>query len=75
MEAHYARYEMPFNEARRTMADVPEGASLVANPISAAPGFHLGNVYAFAGVPAIFTDLVTRWPAFGRWGPVRVAAR
>jgi hypothetical protein len=27
------------------------------------------------GVPAIFTDLVTRWPAFGRWGPRDFAAR
>ena len=27
------------------------------------------------GVPGIFTDLVTRWPAFGRWGPSDLATR
>lgn len=54
LAAHYKRLELPFNEARRTMADVPEGATLVPNPISAAPGFQLQNVFAFAGVPDIF---------------------
>lgn len=41
------------NEARLRMADVPEGSTLVDNPISAAPGFRIGNVYVFAGVPRI----------------------
>jgi len=41
------------NEARLRMAHVPEGASLIENPISAAPGFRLGNVLVMAGVPAI----------------------
>lgn len=31
--------------------------------------------YWVPGVPAIFTDLVRRWPAFGRWGPQDLAAR
>jgi len=31
--------------------------------------------YWVPGVPAIFTDLVRRWPAFGRWGPQDFAAR
>jgi molybdopterin-biosynthesis enzyme MoeA-like protein len=35
------------------MADVPEGAVLVDNPVSAAPGFRMENVYVFAGVPRI----------------------
>ena len=35
------------------MADIPAGASLIANPVSAAPGFHIENVYVFAGVPSI----------------------
>ena len=41
------------NEARLRMAHVPEGASLVENPVSAAPGFRMGNVFVLAGVPSI----------------------
>ncbi len=45
------RFKM--NEARMRMARIPVGADLVENRISAAPGFHIGNVFVFAGVPAI----------------------
>jgi molybdenum cofactor synthesis domain-containing protein len=41
------------NEARLRMAHVPQGASLIDNPVSAAPGFRMGNVFVMAGVPAI----------------------
>jgi len=41
------------NEARLKMARVPEGALLIENPISAAPGFRVENVFALAGVPPI----------------------
>jgi len=41
------------NEARMRMARVPEGAELVLNKVSAAPGFWLGNVIVLAGVPSI----------------------
>ena len=41
------------NEARLKMADVPEGATLVDNPVSGAPGYRMGNVFVLAGVPAI----------------------
>ena len=40
-------------EARLKMTEIPVGASLVVNPISWAPGFHIGNVYVFAGIPKI----------------------
>lgn len=40
------------------MARVPEGAVLIDNPISAAPGFSLGNVHVMAGVPNIFQAMV-----------------
>jgi molybdenum cofactor synthesis domain-containing protein len=40
-------------EARLRMAHVPEGATLIDNPVSAAPGFQIGNVYVLAGVPRI----------------------
>jgi molybdenum cofactor synthesis domain-containing protein len=41
------------NEARLRMANIPEGADLVDNPVSHAPGFKIGNVYVMAGVPRI----------------------
>lgn len=41
------------NEARLRMARVPEGAELIDNPISAAPGFRIENVFVLAGVPPI----------------------
>ena len=41
------------NEARLTMADMPQGAALIPNPVSAAPGFQVENVYVMAGVPSI----------------------
>jgi molybdenum cofactor synthesis domain-containing protein len=41
------------NEARLKMARVPQGASLIDNPVSHAPGFRIGNVFVYAGIPAI----------------------
>lgn len=41
------------NEARLRMARIPAGAELIANSVSKAPGFNIGNVYVMAGVPAI----------------------
>ena len=41
------------NEARLRMANIPDGAELIDNPVSQAPGFHIGNVYVMAGVPRI----------------------
>jgi molybdopterin-biosynthesis enzyme MoeA-like protein len=58
LEAHYARTGLVLNEARLRMARIPEGASLIDNPVSAAPGFSLGNVHVMAGVPAIFQAMV-----------------
>ena len=45
--------QVELNEARLRMAHVPEGATLIDNPVSAAPGFQIGNVFVMAGVPAI----------------------
>jgi len=39
--------------ARLRMATVPLGARLIANPVSKAPGFKMGNVYTMAGVPRV----------------------
>jgi molybdopterin-biosynthesis enzyme MoeA-like protein/5'-deoxynucleotidase YfbR-like HD superfamily hydrolase len=55
LAAHYASREPPveFNAARQRMAAVPRGATLIANPVSVAPGFIIGNVHVMAGVPRI----------------------
>ncbi|GKY88787.1 competence/damage-inducible protein A [Sinisalibacter aestuarii] len=44
--------------ARLRMARIPEGARLIENPVSAAPGFSLGNVHVMAGVPKIFEAML-----------------
>jgi molybdenum cofactor synthesis domain-containing protein len=46
------------NEARLRMARIPEGAALIDNPVSKAPGFRLGNVHVLAGVPAVFAAML-----------------
>lgn len=58
LAAHYDRAGLPFNEARQRMARIPDGAVLIDNPISTAPGFRLGNVHVMAGVPKIFEAMV-----------------
>jgi len=59
LEGHYPAGAV--NDARMRMAYVPDGAQLLPNPISRAPGFQIGNVYVMAGVPQImqatFTEL------------------
>ncbi len=51
LQAHYAPGDL--NEARLRMANTPEGATLIENPISHAPGFRIENVHVMAGVPAV----------------------
>ena len=58
LEVHYSHSGQELNEARLRMARIPEGATLIDNPISAAPGFTLQNVHVMAGVPAIFVAMV-----------------
>lgn len=55
--AHYKDTDIDFNEARQKMADIPVGARLIDNPVSAAPGFILNNVYVMAGVPSILQSM------------------
>ena len=45
-------------EARRRMARIPAGADLVANPVSKAPGFRIGNVIVMAGVPTVMQAML-----------------
>ncbi len=58
LQAHYDRAGLEFNAARRRMARIPEGAALIDNPVSTAPGFTLGNVHVMAGVPNIFQAML-----------------
>ena len=55
---NYANPEVDLNEARLRMARIPDGATLIENPVSRAPGFSLGNVHVMAGVPAVFEAMV-----------------
>lgn len=47
-----------FNEARQRMAHLPLGAKPIANPVSIAPGYVIGNVYVMAGVPQIMQAML-----------------
>lgn len=56
--AFYKTRGAPATESRLAMADMPDGARLIDNPVSAAPGFSLGNVHVMAGVPDIFQAML-----------------
>ena len=45
------------NEARLRMATFPEGAELIRNRISAAPGFRMENVFVLAGIPSVMNAM------------------
>ncbi len=44
--------------ARLKMAHIPEGATLINNPVSGAPGYNIGNVFVMAGVPRIMQAML-----------------
>jgi len=46
------------NAARGRMCRVPEGGSLVRNPVNGPPGFQIGNVFVLAGVPQIMRGML-----------------
>ncbi len=58
LAAHYERSGLEFNDARKRMARIPDGATLIDNPISVAPGFTIGNVHVMAGVPKVFEAML-----------------
>jgi molybdenum cofactor synthesis domain-containing protein len=43
---------------RRRMAMMPEGAEIILNPVSGAPGVRIDNVFVLAGVPSIFQGML-----------------
>ncbi len=56
MEGYYDPGNL--TEARLKMADIPEGATLIDNPVSGAPGIQLENVFIMAGVPEIMQAML-----------------
>ena len=61
--------EANINPARLRMAMTPQGAELIDNPISSAPGFRVENVYVLAGVPNIMQAMMDHIAATLRHGP------
>ncbi len=58
LETRWKQTGTEVNEARLRMARIPEGASLIVNSVSAAPGFRIGNVHVMAGVPVIMRAML-----------------
>ena len=58
LKAHYDTNGQELNEARLRMARIPDGAHLIDNPVSKAPGFTLLNMHVMAGVPSIFQAML-----------------
>ncbi len=55
---HYSARGVEFTSSRQRMARMPKGALHIHNPVSAAPGFHIENVYVMAGVPSVFQAML-----------------
>ena len=51
-------FGVPLDMNADAMSRIPQGAGLIDNPISAAPGFHIGNVFVLAGVPKIMAAML-----------------
>ena len=58
MQAFYDSIGGELTPARLRMARIPEGARLIDNPVSGAPGFSLGNVHVMAGIPKVFEAML-----------------
>ncbi len=58
LERYYADKPGGLTDARLRMARVPEGAALIANRMSGAPGIKLGNIHLMAGVPHITAGML-----------------
>ena len=60
LEDYYRGLGKKLNSARLRMARIPNGAELINNSVSAAPGFSIENVHVMAGVPKVFQAMVSR---------------
>ena len=62
IEEWYAKTNTPLTESRKRMARIPDGAALIANPVTGAPGFQMENVFVMAGVPKIARGMMESLP-------------
>ncbi len=69
LAAYYAESGREFNAARLRMAHTPEGADLLENKLSRAPGFKIENVYVMAGIPAVMRAMFEAAVPSLRTGP------
>lgn len=58
LEERWKSQAIEVTSARLRMARIPEGADLIVNTVSAAPGFRIGNVHVMAGVPMIMKGML-----------------
>lgn len=58
IEAWYSARGEEVTPARRRMGRTPDGAVLIENPVSGAPGIRIANVFVMAGVPRIFQGML-----------------
>ncbi|MBO6674042.1 MAG: competence/damage-inducible protein A [Rhizobiales bacterium] len=54
----YAKTDREMNAGRERMTRIPDGADLIDNPVSIAPGFRIGSVHVMAGVPSVFAAML-----------------
>jgi molybdenum cofactor synthesis domain-containing protein len=69
MEPAYRARGIELTAARLRMARIPAGADLIANSVSAAPGFRIDNVIVMAGVPDIMRSMLVSATNQLRTGP------
>ena len=58
LEARYGQMKTELTGARLRMARIPDGATLIRNPVSGAPGFQLDNVFVLAGIPGVMKGML-----------------
>ena len=75
LQAFFSEIGREPNEARMRMARLPQGARMIPNPVSRAPGFQIGNVFVMAGIPAIMQAMLQELaPRLSHGAPMRSAA-
>ena len=62
LEHWYAKLGEQVSDARLRMARIPDGADLIENPVTGAPGFQIENVFVMAGVPKIVRGMLEDIP-------------
>ena len=73
LEMMRSRWQGELNAARRRMARVPVGGSLVKNAVQGPPGFQIGNVFVLAGVPMVMRGMMDDVVPKMRTGAVVIA--